>query len=268
MAVVLLCLTGLSFTNAQKRDLVFTHHNSIPVKAKAISADHLQNTYVITEDNEVIKYNAAGDVLFRFNDNTQGELTFLDPSNPLNLLLFYPDFQTLIILDRTLSEQTRLNLLDLDIPQVTSMGWSRDNQIWIYDDLNFKLKKINTRKEITASSENLSLILPTVPHPSQICIYGTWVFLNDPAIGLLVFDQFGQYDRTIPITGIQYFQIIGDTLLGSKESGFFQLDLLNGKVSSLELPEKASDASGLYWGKGVLYSLHSESVEIFRFVAK
>ena len=249
----------------QQTSLLFSHSHSIPVAARQVVSDHLQNIYAITALNEVSKYSKNGQLLFTFNDNTQGQLSHLDASNPLNLLLFYEEFQTLMVLDRTLTEQTRINLSALDIPVVTAVGWSRDNQIWVYDDLNFKLKKINTREEITATSENLSLILPQVPHPIQIAVYQNWIYLNDPQLGLLVFDQFAQFDRIIPVKNIENFQIIGDFLLGKKDAAPFQMNLQTNSIQSLSLPEGMEPATVVYWQKGLLTALQDDAIQVFTF---
>ena len=267
LSLLVLMFWHLSFSEviAQQPPLRFSPQFSIPVSVREVVSDHLQNIYAITELNEIIKYNKNGQFLFNFNDYTQGTLSHLDASNPLNLLLFYEDFQTLMILDRTLTEQTRINLSALDIPVVTAVGWSRDNQIWVYDDLNFKLKKISTREEVTASGENLSLILPEIPHPTQISVYQNWVYLNDPQIGLLVFDQFAQYDRTIPIKNIQSFQVLGDFILGKKEGRPFQLNLFTGQVQLLSLPNGITAASQQHWQKGFLAVAQEGSIKVFHF---
>ena len=269
ISISLLALLGChlvpAHTSAQQASLQYQHRLSIPATARQVVSDHLRNIYSINDLNEVSKYDKNGRLLFTFNDNTQGILTFLDASNPLNLLLFYEDFQTLMILDRTLTEQTRINLFALDIPVVTAVGWSRDNQIWVYDDLNFKLKKINTREEVTATSENLSLILPQVPHPIQIAVYQNWVYLNDPQIGLLVFDQFAQYNRTISVKHIDSFQVLGDFILGRKEGRYFKMNLLTGQFQSISLPDEVEGAVEVHWQKGFLAILHKGAIEIYKF---
>ncbi len=259
-------LFGRSLLYGQQIQLSYHHILSIPIEAKSIATDHLQNIYAITNNNEIVKYNSKGQELFRFNENTQGNLAFVDTSNPLNLLLFYPDFQTVLLLDRTLTEQVRIGLQNLDIPVVTAIGWARDNQIWIYDELNFKLKKINTKEELTASSENLSLILPEIPHPLQIKVYDNWVCLNDPAMGVLVFDQFGQYDRTIPLKGLNSIQILGDALVAQRvDSSALQYNLMTGQTHSIQLPATLAPDATLHWQKGFLMALGPESIEVFAF---
>ncbi len=249
---------------AQDVDSLFVHSHQIPINATKIWADHLSQIYVVDETNELINMNIQGQELFRFNNNTQGDLTTLDHTNPLTLLLYYKDFQTIILLDRTLNEQSRLNLLPLNIPFVSAVGLSNDNQIWIYDETSFKLKKINQEGEMLAESADISLLLRTVISPKQIVALGNWVFLNDPSKGIFIFDQFGQYHQTILEREVASIQVFEQYFFGISPNSVFSYDLIRNRKTNIQLPEVELTVKGIVFTKGFMLMHTTHNIEVFK----
>jgi len=106
-----------------------------------IALDQLGQLYVVHPNNNIIQYKADGSEGFRYNNNTLGKLGAIDPTNPFSILLFYPDFQTIILLDRTLNEKTQIDLSASGLLNIELVGLSNDNFIWIYDAADVQLKK-------------------------------------------------------------------------------------------------------------------------------
>ena len=126
---------------AQPSNVAYSLQESIPGQFAYFTTDKLKRIYAVTDDNELIQYDSNGKELFRYNNNTLGELTYIDTSNPFNLLLFYSEFQTVITLDRTLSPTGNLNLLTTEVGDAAAVALSNDNQLWVYDAASLQLKK-------------------------------------------------------------------------------------------------------------------------------
>ena len=75
----------------------------------SFKVDKLNNIYTIDKKAELIKYDHKGTRLYTYTDKTLGPIDHLDVSNPLKLLAFYRDYQSLIFLDNTLSVTSRFN---------------------------------------------------------------------------------------------------------------------------------------------------------------
>jgi len=114
---------------------------SLPIEALLITSDKLQQLYVVTSKNDLIKYNSKGEELFRYSNNTLGELKHVDVTDPFNVLLYYPEFLTVLTLNRTLNPTGEFVLFDLNVLDVQSVALSNDNNIWLYDDVSFQIKK-------------------------------------------------------------------------------------------------------------------------------
>lgn len=171
-----------------------------------MAVDELGQLYLLTPQNELIKYKPDGQELFRYNNNTLGELAVVDVSNPFNILLFYPAHQRVVLLDRTLNPQASLDLRDGALLNAATVGLSRDNNIWVYDDWDFRLKLINARGEELLRTDDLRLSLQATETPTQIRVHRERVYLCFPGRGVAEFTNFGQFMGWLPI-GAQATQL-------------------------------------------------------------
>ena len=118
--------------------------------------DNLDNLYVISSTGQIKKYNAAGDSVAVYNQiRNFGKSFAIDVSNPLKVLLFYKDFSTVVVLDRFLAGITTVNLKNHNIIQPAAVALSYDNNIWVYDEYDSKLKKINEQGDLILETSDL-----------------------------------------------------------------------------------------------------------------
>ena len=78
-----------------------------------------------------------GTEVFEYKNVSLGNITKVDLQNPLKLLLYYDDFNTVLLLDNQLNKITEINFSQNAIPIVAdAIGMSTQNQLWIYNALN------------------------------------------------------------------------------------------------------------------------------------
>ena len=127
--------------SAQK-DSSFTLIKTITGDIVEFTVDNLDNIYILNSRNQVKKLNSNGDSVAVYNDvRKYGQASLLDVSNPLKVLLYYKDFATIVVLDRFLNAVNTIDLRKQNIYQAKAIGQSYDNRIWVYDELENKLKK-------------------------------------------------------------------------------------------------------------------------------
>ena len=236
----------------------------IPIPARLFTTDQLRQLYVVTPTNALLKLDPALNELFQYTNNRLGDLALIDVSNPFSVLLYYPDSNEVITLDRTLNERGRLNLLALGLVQVRAIGLSLDNQVWVYDELNNQLKKLSTTGEVTLASDDLSLLLGQNISPNFLTARNRRVYLNDPGVGVLVFDLFGQYLKTIDLKGLAEFQILGDQLLYTEAGQLRSFQLQSLLFQPVQLPPGVTVGQRAEVQKGYLYDLMGERVRVVR----
>lgn len=208
-----------------------------PVKAQFMTTDKLGNCYTVLENNEVDKYNSAGVKEFNFSNKNLGKLKWVDATNPMKLLLFYQDFNQVVMLDNKLSLRTQFSLRELDILQPLLICTSVNDGIWVYDQEDFQLKRLDTDLKIMQESGNIIQVTGVALQPVQLVEANGYLYLNNPKTGVLVFDLFGTFYKTIPIKNIVSFQILSDEMFYFKEKKVNTFHLKTLADIPYELPE-------------------------------
>lgn len=228
---------------------------TFPVEARYFTLDKLRQAYVVTPSNEVVKYSPEGNELFRYNNNTRGNLSYIDATDPFNLLLFYPDLQAIVTLDRTLNETALLLLFSADIITATAIALANDNNIWVYDQATFRLVKIAADGAVLASSDNLSAQLPQPPQVQQAIARENMVYLNDRQKGVFLFDGFAQYHQLLPLSGYENIQMLDGYLQLFKTGELCAYNLNALKTVALPLPQTTEKIVQARWQGRRLYVL-------------
>lgn len=187
-----------------------------------IYIDNLQNIYILTTDNKVVKYTDSYIKQFDYSNNLIGEIEHIDATNPQKILCFIKDFNRILVLDNTLAEINTIDLSTSEFLDVSAVARSNDNQIWLFDPIDQVLVKVNDLIEVQYESNRLSdLNLGTIS-PVSLKERDNLVVMSDPELGLLVFDNFGQFLKFIPEEGVTDFQIFGEYLFFVQNGQYYQ----------------------------------------------
>ena len=132
LAFVLLLVSASVFSQEQKLVAEKTGHFYFRADAYA-GHDNFGFQYFI-KDNAFVKTN--GKDKLEFQKLAYGKLTRADVSNPLLIVLFYENFNAVVLLDNQLNEVKSLNFNELQIPVVArAVGLAAQNRLWVYDGL-------------------------------------------------------------------------------------------------------------------------------------
>lgn len=253
-----------SKTNAQNGSL-FKLIKTIPGNYSYLNVDNLDNVYVITETNQLKKIYANGDSASVFNDVKQfGNPTYIDVSNPLKILLYYNKFTTTVVLDRFLNTRNTLNFRKQNIFLVNAIGTSYDNNIWLFDEQNFSLKKINDNGIAVQESVDWRLLFDTMPSPVKLMDRNNFVYLYDTAKGFYVFDYYGSFKNKLPFLHWQFVEISGDNVYGFNQNKLYSYNLKTTELKEFTLPEFINNYTSIEIMNGKLYLLRSDGVEIYQ----
>lgn len=212
--LLLLCLLPFSSCRTQLIESVVDESEySILQKTKDFAVDELGYFYLISNVNELVRYTPDLVEQYAYSNERLGSVTSIDANNPLKLLLFYENYQTIIMLDNLLGEIGRYNLFDLGFNDITAVGISNDNNVWLYDPIDYKLKKIDNSgrllaESITMYNEGLEYI-----RPEFLVEKGNKVFVYDEDHGFFLFDNLGQYLHAIPMKGIDAHQVVNENMI-------------------------------------------------------
>jgi hypothetical protein len=264
-------LIGLAplFSKAQA-DTSFRLVHTITGDISAFTADNLDNVYILTSNNAVKKFNSRGDSVAVYNDVRKfGQVSLIDVSNPLKVLVYYRDFSTIVVLDRFLNVRNTIDLRRQNIFQVKAIGQSYDNKIWLFDEIDNKLKKIDEDGKLLQETPDFRLLLSSSFSPVKIFDQDKLVYLYDPQKGVYVFDYFGTLKNGIQILGWDNFKVTGRFIFGSRADSLYRYDINTFQYDEWKLPVPASAANSFNFSTSRFYALRrnnagkSSSVSVY-----
>lgn len=260
--LVVICLPLL--TRAQQEDSVFRHLKTITGDIVSFTVDNLDNIYILNSRNQLKKLDANGDSVAAFNDVRKfGKATLVDVSNPLKVLLYYKDFTTIVVLDRFLNIRNTIDLRKQNIFQAKAIGQSYDNKIWVYDELENKLKKLDEDGKLLLETPDFRLLLGQSVSPVRIFDENKYVYLYDTAKGAYVFDYYGGLKNNILIQYWRNFKVTGKYIFGSKADTLYRYEISNFQYDEWKLPLQLSGSTSFNFTSTRLYALKNNVIEIY-----
>ncbi len=233
------------------------------ITATFLTSDNLQQCYTI-EGNRFIKYNRDGDKVKEFSGNKLGKPSFADVSNPLNILLLYPQYATILVLDNTLSVLNTIDFRKSDVSLLKAACLSPENLIWIFDSRQMKLRQFDNNQQITRESDDLSLVIGHPIAPNFMLCTDKNLFVNDPATGIYVFDKYGSYQKVFYKKGLKSFQHIQEQLLYLRKQRLHAFSLKSFDEQSFAIPD-STNIKQARMESDRLYLLYKTELSIWKF---
>ena len=225
--------------------------------------DNLKNIYIITNKNELLKYDAEGYFDSRFSFKKFGKIGYVDVTNPFKIILYYTDYQCIVIIDAALNPIKTIFLNDMGVANAGAMAMGDGGHIWIYDS---GVNKI-LRYSVDASGFKLAYTTPPLSitgiQPNQMLIRDNMIYLNAPTKGVLVFDQFGKYLKTLDIKNASGLQIIENQLFYKQNNQFFKFNLQTLAKTSINLPDDVTGDRYIEIQKGRIYAQRTTSIDVY-----
>lgn len=193
----------------------------IPGSFTYIMPDEIGNLFVLTSGGQLKKLNASLDSIGVFNDvRRYGRLHSISSENPLRSICFFREFQTILIMDRLMQVVNKIDLRKSGIFQVQAVAQSYDNKIWVFDEQESKIKKLDEDGQVIFASADLRLIFSESISPSVIFDRGGYIYLYDKMAGLFIFDYYGTLKNRIALLGWENVQPVENLIMGIKEDRF------------------------------------------------
>lgn len=235
----------------------------IPYKGKvnSIYLDHLKNVYLVSGEM-LLKYDELGKEVARYSLPDAGPITAIDVFNPMQIPVFYKDYNRIVFLDSQLNpREAGIWADEVGFFDVTLVSSFDENRVWLYDQSAMRLFLFNLNSQKT---EQQSLLLNRMtgagnaPTLLQATLNGIYLYV--PGKGILTFDRFGAYRNTLPFDGIKTMRIKDTNLQMMKDGKLVFYNLETRKETTLDLPIEAELA---YLQGRYLVCLKNNEVFIF-----
>lgn len=236
---------------------------SIPMKGKLLTADELGNVYVVRAGNNLIRFTDAGDSSAFYRVIFNGNIEAIDATNPLRLILYYPDYSKVEVLDRMLALKNEINLTQMGLTHPPVVANSADGNLWVYDQFNAKLRKIDDQLQEIASSNDLRQQIGVVPQPVFMVEKERKLYICDTTEGIMVFDQYASYINTLSIPNVKFLQVYGDQLIYRHDDSLLSYNLKSLRTNIILLPQPEPIINAVI-ARHNLYVLYNDRLVLYR----
>ena len=266
---ILVFSTFLAFANTNvyaQWDSAIHILNSYDYEISSFTVSSIGELYLINKNNQLKKFNEHGDSVGVFNEVTKyGQLSYVEADNPWRTILYYKNFSTIVLLDKYLKVLTNINLHKLNIFRVKSVAESYDNNTWLFDEQESKLRKINDEGKILLETVDLRTVLDSVPSPEQIVDKDGYVYLNDPQKGIYVFDYYGTFKNKLTFLHWNYLTVIGKSIYGFDNKCLYRYNIGTLSVKEYPLPKEFTNYTSVRITNNKIYLLKNNHLQVFAF---
>jgi hypothetical protein len=266
MRVLCILIMGALFTQgaSAQRASDFVLSKTIAGEFSDFTVDNLGNIYVLNKGNQLKKLSPNGDSLAIFNDVRRfGKVSSIDATNPLKVVVYYREFTMIIELDRFLNVVNTIDLRKLNILQAKAVGLAYDNNVWVYDELDAKLKRVADDGSLVDQTTDFRQLFDSTPDPSLLRDQGGYVYLYDPAKGVYMFDHYGGLKAHLALPGWKDFDVLDKSMLGRDAHSFFRYQQGTLDLQEEPIPAYAADAQRIRISPSAIYVLKNAGLEIY-----
>lgn len=253
------------FAAMAQKDSAFQFLKTINGHFTYLNVDNLDNIYLISNSNQLKKLNGNGDSMAVFNDvKRYGNPDYVDVTNPLKALLYYKNYSTVVVLDRLLTVRNNINLRKQNIFYVNNVTLSYDNYIWLFDEEDYKLKKIDEDGKLLQATTDWRMLFDTVPAPVKIIDRDNFVYLYDPLKGFYIFDYYGGFKNRLAFLNWTNVEVNGNTVYGFTDNELYSYQLKSLQLKDYTLPAFFGKFKSIKAMNGKVYLLNEKGVDIYQ----
>ena len=256
---------AIPLATKSQSDSAFQFIKTIKGNFSYCNIDNLDFIYLITDNNQLKKLDPNGDSVAVFNDvKKYGNPDYIDVTNPLKALLYYKNYSTVVVLDRLLTVRNNINLRKQNIFYVNNVTLSYDNYIWLFDEEDFKLKKIDETGKLLQASTDWRMLFDTVPAPVKIIDRDNYVYLYDPQKGFYIFDYYGGFKNRLAFLNWTNVEVNGNTVYGFGNNKLYSYQLKSLQLKEYKLPAFFGKFISIKAMNGKVYLLNEKGIDIYQ----
>lgn len=208
--------------------------DSIAIDADCfIGFDGFKNCFY-TKNNVLFK--KVGDSNLQYQNPSLGKITKVDILNPLKIIVFYEEFNSVIVLDNQLNEIQKVDLSKLETPVVASaIGISGQNKLWVFNILNQQIGLYDLNSN---TYQNLGMpIKDGVSYYQTDFNYFQWI---DKQNNWNTCTIYGRIFSSGKMETTSKMQLLNENkVLFSKDNSLFIRDKNTNKLYEIEIVEKS-----------------------------
>ena len=158
----------------------------------------------------------------RYDNPRLGRLSSVDLTNPIRPVLFYDETQTVVYLDRNLTELRVVSLVDLDLGQVDAVAYARNDALWLYAPDRQQLLLLDRQGKVVQESPNLFQLFGKPVRATELAATPQQVAFATRDGRVLLFGPFGAY-RSQLLRQARHLSVDGERVVFAEGGRWFAL---------------------------------------------
>ena len=203
------------------------------VADQIIGQDQFGFTYYSTNN---VFYKMKDGISFEYKNISLGTITKVDIKNPLRILLYYENFNTVILLDNQLNEIQKINFSETNNSLLVSkIGIASQNQLWVFNEL---LQQIGLYDYLKNEYKSISTPL-TVKIKKYQTNFNSFEWIDENNIWYRC-DLFGKVTKKTKVPDFDQLLLLSDKdLIYAANQQLYHFDGTKNEVSPLKILEKS-----------------------------
>ena len=230
MIILFLCfINQIVFSQTLKPELI----NKLIIETDNFIGFDALGDFYYTKENVFLKKTKLQ--LLEYKNLSLGKIYKIDIQNPLKIVLFYQDFNTIITLDNQLNETQKINFSDFENPiNVSATGISSNNKLWVFNSFDNKIGLFNyLKKDYKSISVPISYSIKNYNSD-----FNNFYFIDENN-KFYYCDIYGRILFLMKIPDFDQVSIINSgQIIYSKNNNLFLFDLKNNQNQKIEISEK------------------------------
>ncbi len=209
------------------------------------TTDELGNLYTV-RGNDLDLFDRQGLHKAHNSLNAFGLISRIDAYSSMKPIIYSRNQGQFALLDNTLSMQgAPMDLSRSGYPQVTLVCTSVQGRFWFFDERDMALIRVDGKLQELANTGRLDQLLSFTPQPTYMEEAEGRLYMVDPDHGVLVFDLFGTFVRTLPIHGAARIQVQDGILWYVRDGQLERYDIRSFSTEIVPWPQDSSTAEVL-----------------------
>ena len=229
--IIVVCLS--SFCNGQD-SIYFTLKDKTKLEAKTfISKSSFDELFILNENTLTKKHNSN---IYNYQNFSLGLPDKVDLLNPLEITLFYKEFNTVIQLDNRLNEINKIDFnFDVDFKPLLYAATASDRRLWLFNTNTKQLELYNYQRQQTEGySQPITSSIKSIYSNYNFC----WIL---PDTEILEYNTYGALLNTIKMEGYDSIVVHKNLYFLTKNKQLYYFNLNSESptlLSQIEFPIK------------------------------
>ena len=229
-----------------------------------VSFDTKDQIFSSNIQGDIFLFDSKGIEKNYFSPPRQGQLHQLEAAWTVNIFTFSSDLQQYRILDRFLNPLAENGFLQVNVTLAKAATLGNNNVIWIWDESDFSLKRLDYLRNTILDSQPLNLILNSESlSVTEIREFKNRLFMNIPNSGVYVFDNQGNFIKKFDLKNQERLCYFQEQLLWLEDGFIWTLNLQTlEKRPAIQIPN--AEFEGIQIGQEFMTLTHKNRIQVYR----